>query len=272
MIKRIILITALFCSSWQMAQSQVLISLLLGDKLNSGKMKFGLDLGANFSNITNINPSKIRTGFHLGFYFDILLKEKKNWWLHTGVIVKSSMGANALAPYSLDDPDLDSLFSNGGVDRKINYYNVPILVRYKFKKEFFIELGTMLGLSSRRTKDVFYADINSKKDLTYNNKIIDEMNRIDMGVMAGIGYHLLKGSGMNFGIRYYQGLRNIPKIKPDKPQYNQSLYLFVSFPVGAGAKAKEKAKEQADKKAAKKAKKQKTGKSKSKKKKGKNDK
>jgi hypothetical protein len=55
----------------------VLISLLLGDKLNSGKLKFGLDGGVNFSSISNINPSKIHTGFHLGFYFDILLKEKK---------------------------------------------------------------------------------------------------------------------------------------------------------------------------------------------------
>jgi hypothetical protein len=252
MIKRIILITALFCSSWQMAQSQVLISLLLGDKLNSGKLEFGLNGGVNFSNITNIDPSKFHTGFHIGFYFDILLKEKKNWWLHTGVIVKSPMGANALAPYSLDDPDLDSLFVDGGVDRNIRYYNVPILVRYKFEKEVFIELGPMLGLLNRKAKDLFYTDINSKKDLTYENKIVDEMNRLDVGIVAGIGYHLLKGTGMNFGIRYYQGLRNLPKTKPAKPQYNQSLYLFVSIPVGAGAKAKEKEKKQAKKKVAKK--------------------
>jgi len=32
-------------------QSQVLIALLLGDKLNSGKIEFGLDGGLNYSSI-----------------------------------------------------------------------------------------------------------------------------------------------------------------------------------------------------------------------------
>jgi hypothetical protein len=36
----------------QKANSQVLISLLLGDKLNSEKLKFGLDGGVNFATIS----------------------------------------------------------------------------------------------------------------------------------------------------------------------------------------------------------------------------
>ena len=256
---RTLMLFLVMLSSVQLMQSQVLISLLLGNKLNSDKLKFGLDGGINFSNISNINPSKIHTGFYLGFYFDILLKEKTPWYIHTGVIVKSPMGANALNPYSLNDPGLDSLFLNGGVDRKIRYYNVPILIRYKFKKEVFIELGPMLGLLSRKARDEFYTDINSSKDLTYENKIVDDMNRIDLGIMAGIGYHLIKGTGMNFGIRYYQGLRNLPKTKPNKPQLNQSLYLFVSIPIGASEKARAKTEEKMKEKAVKKASKEKEG-------------
>jgi len=59
------------------ANSQVLISLLLGDKLNSEKLKFGLDGGVNFSNISKIDPSKYHAGFNLRFYFDNLLKGGK---------------------------------------------------------------------------------------------------------------------------------------------------------------------------------------------------
>jgi len=44
---------------------------------------------------------------------------------------------------------------------------------------------------------------------------------------------------MILGIRYYQGLRNLPKDKPDSPQLNQYLYIFVSIPIGASAKAEE---------------------------------
>ena len=44
--------------------------------------------------------------------------------------------------------------------------------------------------------------------------------------------------------------------KPSKPQLNQSLYLFVSIPIGAGEKAKAKTAEKMKEKAAKKAAKQ----------------
>src|SRR5512133_3675595 len=90
---KLILAAILFMSFSYTANSQVLISLLVGDKLNSEKLKFGLDGGVNWSNISNLDPAKYKAHFNLGFYFDFLLKEKTRWYLHTGVLVKSSMGA-----------------------------------------------------------------------------------------------------------------------------------------------------------------------------------
>ena len=72
--------------------SQVIISLLLGDKLNTGKIEFGLDGGLTMSDIQGLDQSKILRGFNLGFYFDIKMKNP-NWILNTGVLVKSPMGA-----------------------------------------------------------------------------------------------------------------------------------------------------------------------------------
>ena len=46
--------------------------------------------------------------------------------VNTGVIVKSSMGADELPVYSLGNPDLDNAFNGGKISRKINYFNVPI--------------------------------------------------------------------------------------------------------------------------------------------------
>ena len=40
-------------------QSQVLIALLLGDKLNNGKMEFGLDGGLNFSSISELEANQM---------------------------------------------------------------------------------------------------------------------------------------------------------------------------------------------------------------------
>lgn len=103
--------------------SQVLISILLGDKLNSGKLEFGLDGGVNYS---QLDQSKANGTFNLGFYFDFKLKNP-NLMFHTGVIVKSTMGAKDLPTYLLNDPELDAAFAVGSsVERRLSYFNVPL--------------------------------------------------------------------------------------------------------------------------------------------------
>ena len=119
-----------------MAKGQVLISLLLGDKLNSGKIEFGLDGGINFPDIRGLDEGKLKANFNLGFYFDIKTKNPR-WMVHTGVLVKSNMGTSELPVYPLNNPDLDNAFINGQVQRKINYFNVPIGMKYKFSDRFF---------------------------------------------------------------------------------------------------------------------------------------
>src|SRR5215203_5296760 len=94
------------------SNSQILISILFGDKLNSGKIEFGLTGGANWSTIQNLEGANSLAGFNLGFYFDIKLKNP-SWMLNTGVIVKSTMGADELPVYSLGNPDLDNSFNGG---------------------------------------------------------------------------------------------------------------------------------------------------------------
>jgi hypothetical protein len=240
--------------SIQAAHSQVLISLLLGDKLNSEKLKFGLDGGVNWSNITNLDPSMYKAHFNLGFYFDFLLKENTRWYLHTGVLVKSTMGPQGLNPYTIGNPELDSLFVGGKMSRKISYFNVPILARYQFKNRLYLEAGPNLGLRYK-AYDIFYADVKDKSDLTYELDVRDQYTRIDAGVMAGIGFQVLKGTGYNFGMRYYYGLTEIMKENTGDPQRNSTFYLYFSMPVGAGEKAKAKAAEKAKEKEEKKAKK-----------------
>src|SRR4029078_6605739 len=112
--------------------SQVLISLLLGDKLNSGKIEFGLDGGLSLASLTGIDGSKVHSNYNLGFYFDFKLKNP-SWMFNTGVRVKCTMGAAKVPVYSLNDPDLDNTFSGGSITRKINYFDVPFMMKYTFK-------------------------------------------------------------------------------------------------------------------------------------------
>jgi hypothetical protein len=50
----------------RVAQSQVLISLLRGDKVSSEKFHLGLEGRLNLADVTGLEDTKLRTGFYLG--------------------------------------------------------------------------------------------------------------------------------------------------------------------------------------------------------------
>jgi len=218
------------------AQSQVLISLLLGDNLNTGKIEFGLDGGVNFPDIRGLEQGSMRANFNIGFYFDIKTKNP-NWLFHTGVLVKSSMGTAGLPVYPLNDPDLDNAFAGGEVLRKINYFNVPIGMKYKLSNRIFILGGIMPSL--RNTANDFFTTNVQGNDLEYKVDIRDQIHPLDFGLIGGAGYRLLGGNGMNLTIRYYYGLVDVVIDDNTPDQYNTSIYLAVGIPVGVG-KAKER--------------------------------
>jgi len=234
--KKILILGLLF--SFTTASSQVILSLLFGDKLNSPTLEFGLAGGVNFSTISNLDGAKTATDFNLGFYFDLRLKNP-SWFFSTGVIVKSTVGADGLPVYSLNNENLDNTFTGGFVDRNINYFYVPIMMKYKFKNNIYVKGGTQLGLLGKAF-DEFNNNYNGE-NVEYKNNIRDQIHVIDAGLAAGLGYRLTKGNGMNLEIQYYHGLVTVMKGDSSPNQYNRSLYVTVGIPIGKGKAAKEAA-------------------------------
>lgn len=225
-----VLFIIIVLASCQLVRGQVLISLVLGDKLNSGKVEFGLDGGVNYSTQSASVSTKLLQSFNLGFYFDV--KTKGSWMFHTGVIVKSNMGASGLPVYSLGDPGLDAQFAGGSIDRKLNYFNVPFLMKYNFRNHLYVEGGPQLGLMYKAF-DEFTNTINGQV-LTYRVNVRDQYHPLDAGLMGGIGYRLLGGNGMNITARYYYGFVDIRIANAGNPIANRTLYLTVGIPIGAG--------------------------------------
>lgn len=235
----LLLITFFFVST---SYSQVLISMVFGDKLNSPFLEFGLEGGVNLSTISNQETTGSNIGFNLGFYFDIHLKKSLNWMVNTGVIVKSPMGAHGIPVYSLENETLDNTFTGGYVDREIRYFNVPILIKYKFDNNIYVKAGPQFGLLSKAF-DRFRNKIDGD-NVIYKNDIKDQVRVIDAGVALGLGYRITAGNGINVGMQYYYGL--VPVMKGDGPnQYNRSLYLTAAFPIGKGKAAKRAAEKKA---------------------------
>jgi hypothetical protein len=182
-----------------------------------------------------INQAKLQRDFHLGFYFDFRLKKEKRWYLYTGCLVKSTMGATNVPLYMTGDDDIDSAMVGGYINRKASYFQVPITVKYRFKSNVYALAGIQLGLRHKAT-DEFTNEIYEKDDLVFKVNTRDEYRRIDAGVTGGVGYKFRYGASMNLGIRYYLGFTEIYK-DDFKTAYglvtNSSLYVFAEFPIGA---------------------------------------
>ena len=231
----IIAFTFLF---FQPARSQILISILLGDKLNTGAIEFGLTGGFNRTYMFQTPNSKGLSHFNLGFYFDFKLNKDKPWYVYTGVLVKSNMGASNIDPYILGDDDLDSVMADGYINRFANYFNVPITLKYRFKNNIFVLGGFQVALRYK-ARDEFTNTIYEKDDIVYKHETRDNYRRIDGGVTAGVGFKFRYGVMMNMGLRYYQGFTEV--FRNDFKQVygytlNSSLYLFFEIPIGVQRK------------------------------------
>jgi hypothetical protein len=209
---------------------QVLISILLGDALNTDKIEFGLVGGLNRSYINTINDSKGLNNFDLGFYFHFLLKNSS--YLSTGVLVKSNVGATGMPVYSLGDPNFDAVYQDGTLTKKIPVFYVPILFHQRFNNRWYIEAGPQLGLIHKPV-DIFNAS-KLGGDLRFTLNVKEQYKHIDAGFMGGIGYKFKKEiKSMAVGINYYYGLADI-SADPGIKIKNSALYFYMKIPIGVG--------------------------------------
>jgi hypothetical protein len=235
--KKIVLLLV-FGVTVQLAHTQVIISLVFGDKLNTGKIEFGLDGGLSLSNLSGAAGGSNLAGLNLGFYFDIKTRNP-TWMVSTGVVVKGPMGAKGLPVYTLNNVNLDSAFTGGSVTTKLGYFYVPVTMKYTFKNHIFLKGGIQMGLGNKAT-DVFTNSIESEDDLSYTLKRNKDFHPLDGGLTAGIGYRLMKGNGMNIGISYYYGLVDAEVDENTANLYNRAWYFNVGIPIGKGKAEKKK--------------------------------
>jgi len=211
-------------------KSQVLITILLGDALNTEKIEFGLEGGLNHSNIYSISDAEGMNNFDLGFYFHILVKN--NSYFSTGVLVKSNVGATGLPVYQMGDPNFDAIYQDGTLTKKIPSFYVPILFHQRFNNRWYFEAGPQLGLIHKPV-DIFEAS-KLEGDLKFTLDVKDQYKHIDAGLLGGIGYKFKKEiKSMAVGINYYYGLVDV-SADPDLKIKNSALYIYMKIPIGVG--------------------------------------
>ncbi len=230
--KKLVLLLMLLTAS--AAHSQILMSILFGDKLNSDGLEFGLEVGLNSSNIAGLEADKRLSALNLGFYFDIRLKNQ--WYLYTGVLAKSRLGANELSEEDLSFLSITPNVQEGTYSQKINYFLLPAFLKYSFHNRIYLETGPQFGVRNKA-----WVEFNSETD-DGNLRIRDfnkaAINFFDAGWVIGTGYKLRPDSGITIGIKYYSGFTNVYKERAGSR--NNSIFLKANIPIGAHKSEKNK--------------------------------
>lgn len=218
---------------------QVVIALLFGDKLNKGKLEFGLVVAESITNITDIE-AKGKPGLNLGIYLNF--NPTKKIYIHLEGIAKGSFGAKDIAPYPIGNDSLDALLANGTVLRKIQGFSLPVIVRYRVTKLFSAEAGIQPNMRLK-AHDIFKSTVNNN-DLEYKKNVKEDYTLLDFGLLGGLFYKFKDDKkSMGVGVRYYHGVTDIYKPKIGT-QANTAIYFIVTIPVGVGKAQAQEEKEQ----------------------------
>jgi hypothetical protein len=188
---------------------------------NSGtNAQFGIKGGLNLSNIytEDVDDNNVLPSFNAGFYATLPITE---FIAIQPEILYSQKGSELT---------YDNVFATGKAKFKLNYVEVPVLVKVNLTKNLNIHAGPYFAyLIDAQVKNESDGGTINFED-TYDN---DDFNKFDAGISGGIG---LDFDSIGIGARYNYGLTTIGKERtisgatytvPDGK--NSSLSLYIAF-------------------------------------------
>ncbi len=190
--------------------SQVLISLLFGEQLNSGKMEFGLITGMNTSTVLGAEDAKWLPTFKLGLFFDYNISD--HWVGSFEANVRNTLGYVNFTPSETLFGVQDSIItSSNKTVRTINTLQCPIFINYRFKNRISIGAGGYLSYQ-HGTRD-FIDYTYQSTSLTIEQSFTEFVNTFDAGLVGALGYHFKKREsgypGMSVRVKASYGLTDV---------------------------------------------------------------
>ena len=177
--------------------------------------EFGVKGGFNMSNLyqSEADDNNVIYGFNAGVYATLPISD---FIAIQPEILYTTKGAEL---------DYNNAFVDGNAKFKLNYIEVPLLVRVNITKNFNVHAGGYASylVSSKVTGD---GDINFDEAID-----TDDLNKFDAGLSAGVGVDF---KPISVGLRYNYGLTTVGKERtvagttytfPDAKNSNLTLYL-----------------------------------------------
>ena len=225
----ILLITTV--SSGIVKGQAALLVLIFGEKAASENFFFSLKAGVNYSMITNIEDGRNRTGFTFGLVNNIKLTERFS--LLPEFIALSPRGVWDIPTLTTGIPELDDLLGNPEfTDRKLNYIDIPVLVRYHINDRWSISAGPQVSFLVSAV-DIYRSTPIEGITLKTELDIEEAFNTVDLAAVIDLTFVVSKpvnGKGFNLFARYGLGFIDMLKENDEDPFHNSTFQFGATFP------------------------------------------
>ncbi|MCV9928381.1 PorT family protein [Flavobacterium sp. LS1R49] len=180
--------------------------------------EFGIKGGANMSNLYsgNVDDKNALYGFNAGVYAAFPIAD--NIFIQPEILY-TTKGAEL---------KYNNAFVNGTGRFRLDYIEVPLLVRINVTKNFNVHFG---GYAAYLVDGKVTNETNNGSFNFEDNINTDDFNKFDAGIAAGVGVDF---DPLSIGLRYNYGLTTVGKERsflgttytfPDSKNSNLSLYV-----------------------------------------------
>ena len=178
---------------------------------NNVNTEFGVKGGLNMSNLytDDADDENVLFGFNAGVYATLPVSD---FIAIQPELLFTTRGSKL---------EYNNALAQGNVKLKLNYIELPLLVRVNITKNFNIHAG---GYASYMVSAKSTGDGDFEFEDQYNT---DDFNKFDAGLAGGIGVDF---SPLSVGLRYNYGLTTIEKDGDDSSDLkNSNLSLYLSY-------------------------------------------
>lgn len=189
---------------------------------SSSDAHFGVKGGVNFSNLISdeVTDNNVLTSFNAGVYFNMPIGDRFSFQPE---VLYSRKGAEL---------KYDNFFATGSSKFKLNYIEVPVLIKANITENLNVHFGPYLAylIDAKATNETANGTFDFEKE--FSN---DDFNKFDAGLSGGIGFDF---DAFGIGVRYNYGLTKIGKERtiagqtfttPDAKNSSLSVYAAIKL-------------------------------------------
>jgi len=192
------------------------------------EIAFGVEVGLNFTNLDGLGDSDRLNRAALGVFGDWRFSKH----VHFGIALLpfAGRGAEGLAPAPTGDPAIDSQTAGGTMKRSLNYFEIPLLVRWAPERDlgFRVGAGPSLGIVTS-ARDRYDCITPSGSHYQIERSITSQLSALDLGFSIEAEWRFTAAA---VALRFTQGHTDMSQNGAPQESHSRALTATGRFYLG----------------------------------------